>query len=31
MSEKIKIAVIGCGRIANSAHLPSYKNNDEPY
>ncbi|MBR5507197.1 MAG: Gfo/Idh/MocA family oxidoreductase [Clostridia bacterium] len=29
MSEKIKIAVIGCGRIANAAHLPSYKNNDE--
>ena len=24
MSEKIKIAVIGCGTIANSAHIPSY-------
>lgn len=27
--KKIKIAVIGCGRIANSAHLPSYKNNPD--
>ena len=24
MSETIKIAVIGCGTIANSAHIPSY-------
>lgn len=24
---KIKIAVIGCGTIANAAHIPSYKNN----
>jgi len=22
--EKIKVAVIGCGTIANSAHIPSY-------
>ena len=27
MSEKIYIAVIGCGTIANSAHIPSYMNN----
>ncbi len=26
---KIKIAIIGCGTIANSAHIPSYKNNSE--
>ena len=26
---KIKIAVIGCGTIANSAHIPSYINNNE--
>ena len=26
---KIKVAVIGCGNIANSAHIPAYmKNND---
>lgn len=25
--EKIKVAVIGCGTIANSAHLPSYSRN----
>jgi len=24
---KIKVAVIGCGTIANAAHIPSYKNN----
>ncbi len=24
MSDKIKVAVIGCGTIANSAHIPSY-------
>lgn len=29
MSRKIKIGVIGCGRIANAAHLPSYKNNSD--
>lgn len=29
MSEKIKVGIIGCGRIANSAHLPSYKNNTD--
>lgn len=29
MSEKIlKVAVIGCGNIANSAHIPSYMGND---
>ena len=27
MGKKIKIGVIGCGRIANASHLPSYKNN----
>ncbi|MCL2095946.1 MAG: Gfo/Idh/MocA family oxidoreductase [Oscillospiraceae bacterium] len=26
-NEKIYIAVIGCGTIANAAHIPSYKNN----
>lgn len=26
---KIKVAVIGCGTIANSAHIPSYMKNDE--
>lgn len=26
---KIKVAVIGCGTIANSAHIPSYLNNDK--
>ena len=25
--EKVKVAVIGCGTIANSAHIPSYMNN----
>ncbi|MBQ4630242.1 MAG: Gfo/Idh/MocA family oxidoreductase [Clostridia bacterium] len=29
MSKKIKVGVIGCGRIANHAHLPSYKNNPD--
>ncbi|MBR2002857.1 MAG: Gfo/Idh/MocA family oxidoreductase [Thermoguttaceae bacterium] len=24
MKEKIKVAVIGCGNIANSAHIPAY-------
>jgi predicted dehydrogenase len=28
MGEKIKVAVIGCGTIANSAHIPSYMNNE---
>jgi len=28
MMEKIKVAVIGCGTIANSAHIPSYMAND---
>lgn len=27
--EKMKVAVIGCGCIANSAHIPSYMNNPE--
>lgn len=27
MSEKIKIAVIGCGRIAHAAHFPPYRDN----
>ena len=27
--EKVKVAVIGCGTIANSAHIPSYKNNPD--
>ena len=27
--EKIKVAVIGCGTIANSAHIPSYMNNPD--
>ena len=26
---KIKVAVIGCGTIANSAHIPAYMKNDE--
>ena len=26
--KKIKVAVIGCGTIANGAHIPSYMNND---
>ncbi len=26
--EKIKVAVIGCGTIANAAHIPSYMKND---
>lgn len=26
---KIKVAVIGCGNIANSAHIPAYMKNDE--
>jgi len=27
--EKIKVAVIGCGTIANSAHIPSYMKNEK--
>ena len=27
--EKIKVAVIGCGTIANSAHIPAYMKNDK--
>ena len=27
-NEKIKVAVIGCGTIANAAHIPSYMAND---
>jgi predicted dehydrogenase len=27
--EKIKVAVIGCGTIANAAHIPSYMNNSD--
>ena len=27
MDSKIKVAVIGCGTIANSAHIPSYMKN----
>ena len=26
---KVKVAVIGCGTIANAAHIPSYLNNDK--
>ena len=26
---KVKVAVIGCGTIANSAHIPSYTNNPD--
>ena len=29
MGKTIKVGVIGCGRIANHAHLPSYKNNPD--
>ena len=29
MSEKIKIAIIGCGAIANSAHIPAYMKNEK--
>lgn len=29
MKEKINIAVIGCGSIANSAHIPAYANSDK--
>lgn len=28
-NDKVKVAVIGCGTIANSAHIPSYMNNKE--
>ena len=27
--EKVKVAVIGCGTIAKSAHIPSYMNNKD--
>ena len=27
--KKIKVAVIGCGTIANAAHIPSYMNNEQ--
>ena len=26
---KIKVAVIGCGTIANAAHIPAYMNNED--
>ena len=26
---KVKVAVIGCGTIANNAHIPSYMNNPD--
>lgn len=29
MSEKIKVAIIGCGAIANSAHIPAYMKNEK--
>lgn len=29
MSDKIKVAVIGCGTIANSAHIPAYLKNPD--
>lgn len=29
MEKKLKIAVIGCGNIANSAHIPAYVKNDK--
>ncbi len=29
MSKKIKIAIIGCGAIANSAHIPAYMKNEK--
>ena len=28
MAKKKQIAIIGCGTIANSAHIPSYLKND---
>ena len=27
--EKIKVAIIGCGTIANSAHIPAYMKNEK--
>lgn len=29
MSEKIKVAIIGCGNIATSSHIPAYMRNNE--
>jgi len=29
VSEKIKVAIIGCGAIANSAHIPAYMKNEK--
>ena len=29
MSKKIKVAIIGCGAIANSAHIPAYMKNEK--
>lgn len=29
MSEKVKVAIIGCGSIANSAHIPAYMENED--
>ncbi len=29
MLEKIKVAIIGCGAIANSAHIPTYMKNEK--
>ena len=28
MKDKIKVAIIGCGNIANSAHIPAYMASD---
>ena len=27
--DKMKVAIIGCGTIANSAHIPSYMKNED--
>ena len=29
MEKKVNVAVIGCGTIANAAHIPSYLKNDK--
>lgn len=29
MSKRIKVAIIGCGAIANSAHIPAYMKNEK--